>query len=63
LETAYFLAIVNRAVMELVTRLEQVAESAENFRFRYEIEKFKEIKQQTLKTQCMNVYAALSDGL
>ena len=49
--------------MELVTRLEQVAESAENFRFRYEIEKFKEIKQQTLKTQCMNVYAALSDGL
>jgi uncharacterized protein Yka (UPF0111/DUF47 family) len=49
--------------MELATRLEQVADSAENSSFRYEIKKFKEIKQETLKTQCMNVYTALSDGL
>ena len=62
LETVYFLAIVNRALMELATRLEQVATGADNFSFRYDFEKFKYIKQEALKTQCMNVYTALSDG-
>jgi len=63
LETAYFLAIVNRALMELATRLEQVAKIADNFSFRYDPEKFKEIKEEALKTHYMNVYTALSDGL
>lgn len=63
METAYFLAIVNRALMELATRLEQVATSADNFSFRYDLEKFKEIKQEVLKTQYMNVYTVLLDGL
>jgi hypothetical protein len=63
LETVNFLAIVNRALMELATRLEQVAKSVDNSSFRYDLEKFKEIKQEALKTQCMNVYTTLSDGL
>jgi hypothetical protein len=49
--------------MELATRLEQVAKSVDNFSFRYDLEKFKGIKQEALKTQCMNVYTTLSDGL
>jgi hypothetical protein len=49
--------------MERATRLEQVAKSVYNFSFRYDLEKYSEIKQEALKTQYMNVYTALSDGL
>jgi hypothetical protein len=62
LQTAYFLAIVNRVLMERATRLEKVATSVYNFSFRYDLEKYSEIKQEALKTRYMNVYTALSDG-
>jgi hypothetical protein len=62
LETAYFLVFVNRTFLAPATALEQVDESADNFSFRYDLEKFKETKQEEFKTQYMNVCTALSDG-